>query len=169
MRAVGYGMLPVIFAVVLIGAQQRRPESPSNQQSQTYADLMALDAEQFSHAFARLSPEDKAGFVRARAQLWLQQNRSRLSQSQIALVQEGIDFVSPELYRGPIGPQLEDRLKKLKAKFGCLLKRQDVIDAFSFTGTREPHANAPKQWTWMDGVVAGIEWISNCTSGYIRP
>jgi len=91
---------------------------------------MKLDSRQRIQRFQAMSPEDKAAVVQTHAQRWLEKNRGRLSTSQIALVQEAIDLVTPALYRDPNAPEQVQKYKELSAKLTCQMRVSDVREAF---------------------------------------
>jgi hypothetical protein len=93
--------------------------------------------------------------MRTHANRWLDTNRQRLSSRQIALVQEMIEYLSPEAYRNPSDPQIARRGQELTQKFKCQLRNSDVLAAIG------PHRSPPPA-SWMNDV---WYWFTECVIG----
>lgn len=106
-------------------------------------------------AFAMLTAENKSVIKRAHAQHWLDQHRAELAASQVAVVEEAIAFVSPDLYRNPADAKLRQKEEALRSKLTCALGRRRVQEAFAFL---EP----AKGETWMEAADSWLSWFSDC-------
>jgi hypothetical protein len=84
-----------------------------------------------------ITAEDKAEFVRTHRRRWLAANRYRLSPAQLSSMEEQITFISAELYRQPIDPDLHRQCKELEAR---AMQRFSPSDIYQLTlhGDRVP-------------------------------
>jgi hypothetical protein len=121
----------------------------------TYDGFIRMDQEEREHQFRDASPETKAMLKRTHAERWLAKHRKGLRESQIKLVEEGIAFITPELYRTPEDPQLRLKEEHLKKRLTCGLGQRQVTGAFTFWDqTARP--------SLMDTVDEWLNWFSKC-------
>lgn len=121
---------------------------------------MRLGPAETASRFAAMTPEEKAAVVQTHARVWLERNRSRLTARQVAVVQEAIDFVTPELYRSPDIAQQVKREEELRAKLRCQVPRSDVMAAFGVLRPRTAESS------WFDDLWA---WFEDCVIGWVPP
>jgi hypothetical protein len=149
----------VISAVLLgcawgsLNGQQPAATPPKTQI--TYAAFMALSDRQRWDRFDGLDAETKSMLMRTHANRWLDKNRSRLSAGQIAVMQEVIEYLSPESYRNPGDPQIARRGQELTEKLKCQLRHSDMLAAIG------PHRSPPPA-SWMNDVWL---WFNQCVIG----
>jgi tryptophan 2,3-dioxygenase len=96
-----------------------------------YDRFMSLTVREQQAAFREADPGTKAMLIRVHAQRWLDGHRAELSARQIAAVERGIAFITPELYEA--SPQ--DTLAREMAmthSLECALGRANVLAAFTF-------------------------------------
>jgi hypothetical protein len=85
--------------------------------------------------FNEISAENRALLMKTQVENWLAENRSRLNQDQIAVVEEIISFVKPELYR-----ENRDHLKatqeadKLFNKAETVFSREEIMEMTFVSG-----------------------------------
>ena len=87
-----------------------------------------------------LRPETRASLKRAHATVWLRVHGVDLSNRQIAVLEESIAFVTPQLYAQPESPMILAREAEIKNKLSCTIGRDAAMEAFSF----EPQPASPK-------------------------
>ena len=90
-----------------------------------YDQFFLKPVEERVEIFNEISAENRAYLVRTQAERWLATNRLRLTDEQIAAVEEMNRSISPELYREcreEIDPKIEALIKKVEA----VLSREDV-------------------------------------------
>lgn len=158
--------IAVVFVLAGAGAGITGTQAPSGSgasaqvqvQPMTYEAFMAVGTPKRSEVFATLTPENKSALKRAHAEAWLARNRQRLSATQIAVVQEAIAFLSPELYRQPAIAEMRVKEGKIRQQLECTLNRSDVIEAFTFL-TPGP---AP---TFSERVDEWLSWFGDCVVG----
>jgi hypothetical protein len=144
----------ILVGVSLVVARDGQPQSPAPTEM-TYAAFMALNDQQKRDRFAQFNAETKSVLMRTHANQWLDKNRTRLSASQIALMQEMIAYLSPEAYRNPSDPHIARRGQELTDKFKCQLRNSDVLAAIG------PHRSPPSA-SWMNDVWF---WFTACVIG----
>ena len=149
----GTAVMTLSVASLGIGAHQDAARPAEVQIS--YDQFMKLDSASRTSRFREVNPETKAMIMRTHAERWLAANRGRLTNGQVALVQEAIDFVTPALYRNPSDPELKRKSDALEAKFKCRLRHSDMMAAFG-------PSQAPPPASWLDDMSA---WFSGCLFG----
>lgn len=78
-----------------------------------------------------------------------------MSSDQVALVEEAIAFLSPQLYSNPGDPELRKQEEQLKRKLECSLGRDRVMLAFSdLVPNPQP--------TLADRIDAWLSWFTDC-------
>ena len=92
-RVVPAGLLAIIFACGL-AAQAAT--------SDDYDTFMQQDVKGRLAAFQHLSAEQKADLVRTHVTRWVDVHRSRLTDAQLQITQEWIDYATAENYREPL-------------------------------------------------------------------
>ena len=95
--------------------------------------------------FNAISAENRAFLVKTQAERWLEANRSRLNQEQIAVAEEMIQSISPEWYKNDrnsekIEPKVEALIKKMEAVFS-----RDDLREFA---TRHAKYIPGNGWAW---------------------
>jgi len=134
----------------------QEPPGQTSKAAVSYESFMQLDARVREDRFGAMSPEDKSLIMRTHAERWLDKNRARLSTSQVALVRDAIEFLSPELYRNPADPGFDEKGRELEKAFRCALPRSDVMELFGATRSPVPRAS------WLDDIWA---WFEDCVVG----
>jgi hypothetical protein len=81
--------------------------------------------------FNSSSAHEKAELVRAHIAAWLTLHHMELTEAQIGIVNENIDFVTPELYLSPISAACTAQLKELEARTVALLSRSQMREALT--------------------------------------
>ena len=119
----------------------------------SYEAFVQLDESVRRERFNKYDPETKSYLMRTHAARWLERNRARLSRSQVALMQEVIDFLSPSAFAGT--PEVHAKSKALIDKLECQLSHSDLVAAI------RPDMTPPKT-NWLNEI---WEWLSNCVIG----
>lgn len=81
--------------------------------------------------FGALSAEEKAAFVRVVISRWLEAHRAELSAQQIAILEENVAFIRPELYVDATPPELLSEARQLEARTAELLSREQMRQALT--------------------------------------
>ena len=87
--------------------------------------------------FDGATAEDRAELLRTHRRRWLAAHQYRLSPAQITSVEEQITFISAELYRQPMDPELHRQMKDLEARAIQLFSRSDIYQ-LTLHGDRVP-------------------------------
>ncbi|MEM8556819.1 MAG: hypothetical protein AAGG50_03150 [Bacteroidota bacterium] len=95
-----------------------------------YDEFAQLSMEERIRVFNEIDLENRAAIVREQAQRWLARNRARLSEEQVALYGEMLDFIEPAKYDG-LSPEEERAAIDLTESFLTLFSLEDYRDAFS--------------------------------------
>ena len=104
----------------------------------TYDAYMQLDMPGRIRTFNQVSPENCADIVRTHIQRWLDANRSRLTEEQIAVMEENISFITTDKYALPKTDENMARLKQLEAKAAALFTREEMFQALTIQGSYIP-------------------------------
>jgi hypothetical protein len=155
----GTKKLGVVATSVVLFGLAGTAQSPPVQVSEapvSYESFMLLGAQVRRERFGAMSPEDKSLIMGTHARIWLESNRARLSTSQVALVQDAIEFLSPELYRNPTDPRFDKRAREIEKRFRCALPRSDVLELFGAVRSPVPRAS------WLDDIWV---WLEDCVIG----
>jgi hypothetical protein len=153
----GFMTQSVVACATMLFALPGIPEPRLGQTSAapaSYESFMQLDRQARSERFGVMRPGCKSMIMRTHAKVWLEENRVRLSDRQVTLIQEAIEFLSPELYRNPSDPKFDRKSAELERAFRCALPRSDVMELFgaarSFPMPRS---------SWLDDIWA---WFEDC-------
>ena len=76
--------------------------------------------------FNEITAENRATLVRTHLERWLNRNRGRLSAEQVAMMEENIRFVGPELYGLPKKPEVQAKVLDLAERTRKLFSPSDV-------------------------------------------
>ena len=138
-------MLIALFITALAIGQAAPQQKPVI----AYEAFMELDAKDRRERFEKYDPETKSYLMRTHARKWLEKNRLHLSNTQIALMNETIDFLSPDAFSGT--PEVQAKSQALIEKFKCVISDSDVVAALRPDMT--PSSN------WLNDL---WEWFWNC-------
>jgi hypothetical protein len=131
-----------------------------------YDEFMRLDFNARRERFSHLSHESRAMIVRTHAERWLAENRDRLSRSEIAVFQEAIAFVTPDMSEKPLDPQEMKKYEDLKAVLRCRVDPRDVMAAFRVL--RPPDGTATEgRWTYLKQARCWIYWFVDGMLDYV--
>lgn len=92
-----------------------------------YDQFMPQPFEERLRIFREVSAENRALLMKTHIERWLAANRPRLTDEQVAVVEEFISFISPELYRAE--PEEEKTIREveaLKKKGEAVFSRDDL-------------------------------------------
>jgi hypothetical protein len=102
-----------------------------------YDVVMSGDWDHRMRSLDGITADERAEFMRTHRRRWFAANRHRLSPAQISSMEEQIAFISAELYRRPIDPDLYRQAKELEAKARQLFSPSDIYQ-LTFHGDRVP-------------------------------
>lgn len=120
-------VLPVLAALLL----QTAAHTSAQVHTIGYEAFRKLPESRQNAAFRDADPGTKAMLKRVHAQRWLDAHRRELSQWQIARVEAGIAFITPELYKANPQDTLKQELQ-IANSLECALGRRRVLAAFTF-------------------------------------
>lgn len=92
--------------------------------------------------FGGLSPEEKAELIRTQIRTWVDERRERLTDQQVRLMEENIEFVTAELYQQPRDPELDVRKRDLIARTSEHFGIDEMAQAFTITACDIPDFQA---------------------------
>jgi hypothetical protein len=124
----------------------------------SYDDFVKLAPEARRAQFQRLTADRKALIKRTHAQRWLTTNRARLSDAQIAVANDAIEFVTPQIYLRPGDPDMLEQEQRIKQRLTCILGHDNTRQAFVLDA---PPAQSEGS-TWRSMVDGWLSWFSEC-------
>ena len=162
-------MVAATIAVLLGGAmglrgQQPTPTRPAN--AITYDEFMRLPVQQRPEQFSRLGADSKALVVRTHAERWVAANKTRLSSSELGVLQEAMAFITPRIYEAPMDPQVLKRENEVKARMRCRVNTDDVMAAFNVLGA-SPIPQEKSRWSYLDQAKCWFGWFAESVVDYI--
>jgi hypothetical protein len=132
----------------------------------SFDEFMKLSIKQRHEQFSRLGADGKAFMVRTHAERWLAANRPRLGSSEVAVYQEAIAFVTPQIYEGPMDPHVMKQEQDVKASMRCRVNPADVAAAFDVLG-RPALGATEARWSYMDRAKCWVGWFAESIVDYI--
>lgn len=121
-----------------------------------YDRFISLPKADQNRAFREADPGTKAMLKRVHAERWLQRHRAELSARQIAAVEKGIAFLTPELYAAAPESTLKREIE-MAHSLECALGRENVRAAFTFF--------PPEKQTFGTTVENFLYWLHACVVG----
>jgi len=144
------------------GTSQAAPTAVSHE------DFVRLSPDERRERFAGMRPEDRALLVRTHAQRWLTANRARLTSSELAVFEEMVAFIRPELYVPGPNPTLDEEERALRARMRCRVNPEDVRVAFKVVDPSPNAAALTPTWTFLDRAACWLEWAAEGIAPYVR-
>ena len=127
-------LTPLLLGIVLL---QDAPSTGSPRPPVPYDEFFALaDRDDRIRVFNEITAENRATLVRTHLERWLSRNRGRLSAEQVAMMEENIRFVGPELYSLPKKPEVQAKALDLAERTRKLFGPMDVAQALTIQGDR---------------------------------
>jgi hypothetical protein len=143
----------VLCATAALGNQRPAPDQPRL----SYDEFLKLDDQERESVLSRMSVEQRIVLRRAHAERWLEQNRPSLTASQVAVVTEAIQLLSPERYRNPSDPELIKQEERISHRLACSLGERRALAAFTFRSQPTPPARS-----WSAVLDSWAEWLVEC-------
>lgn len=133
----------------------------------SYQEFMRLEPHQRTEQFRNLGADAKASLKRTHAQLWLEEHRHQLSRVQVQVVQEAIDFITPEIYLNVEDQELRNREVAIGRKLTCTVGQQRATEAFMLVPPVAPPAVGAQaeRPAWKALVDSWLTWFSECVIG----
>jgi len=132
-----------------------------------YQEFMAFPADQRRARFAAMSPENKASVMRTHMERWIQANKGRLTPPELAVFQEMVAYVTPEIYsRRPEGA-LDKREAELRAKMRCRVSPEDVSAATNLFASQLRSASEKASWSYLSQAKCWVNWFLEGVVDYI--
>jgi hypothetical protein len=127
-----------------------------------YDEFIRLGVQERAERFRVLTPDNKSLLIRTHAERWLTAHRNRLSVAQVAVVENAIAFVTPQLYAQPDNPDLVERESSLKQRLSCTLGRENARQAFKFDARGPAGVKQPSM------IDSWLTWFADCVLPSIR-
>jgi hypothetical protein len=124
----------------------------------TYDDFVKLSSEARREKFQRLTAEHKALMKRTHAERWLTTNRATLSDAQIAVANDAIAFVTPQIYLRPNDPGILKQEERIKQRLTCILGHDNTRQAFVLDVPPTQSTGS----TWQSMFDEWLSWFSEC-------
>lgn len=147
-RSLVIATLSMVAALALDGAAQVRTIG--------YDRFIRLPQREQNAAFRDADPGTKAMLKRVHAQRWLERHRAELSARQITAVEQGIAFITPDLYEA--APQETFRREvEMAHALECAIGRRNVRAAFTFLppGTESFGSKVEDFFNWLHACLIG--------------
>ena len=132
-----------------------------------YKEFMAFPADHRRAQFAAMSPENKAGVMRTHMERWIQANKGRLTAPEIAVFEEMVAYVTPEIYRRPPESAVDKREEELRAKMRCRVSPEDVRAATNLFASAATSASEKASWNYLSQAKCWINWFLEGVVDYI--
>lgn len=123
----------------------------------SYDEFLDLEEKERESMLARMPPERRIWLKRVHAERWLEEKRTSLTTSQVAVVTEAIRFLSPERYRNHRGPELIKQETEIAHRLACSLGERRALAAFTFRD-EEP----TRSRSWSDVLDSWAQWLVEC-------
>lgn len=164
---IGAAATIALTALIGTGLASGGQPAPDASAQTSYREFMTLAPAQRTERFRNSSAEAKASLKRTHAQLWLEQHHHQLSGAQVQIVQEAIEFITPELYLNPEDKDSRSRDIAIGRKLACALGQQRATEAFMLVPPVAPPATgAPADRpAWKTLVDTWLTWFSECVIG----
>ena len=130
-----------------------------------YDDFMKINPSERHARFASLNSDNKAVIVRTHGERWLARNRTRLSKTEIAVLEEIIRFITPDRYAKRREAGIDKAEQALRDRMRCRVNVTDVTEAFNIFSTTKPSAEA--RWTYLDQAKCWVQWIAEDLIEYV--
>jgi hypothetical protein len=150
-------LVSVAFCGFLSTASAQQPARPMGDEI-TYDDFVKLAPDARREKFQRLTAEHKALVKRTHAERWLTTNRARLSDAQIAVANDAIEFVTPQIYLRPNDPEMLEQEHRIKQRLTCILGYDNTRQAFVLDASPTQKEGS----TWRGMVDGWLSWFSEC-------
>jgi hypothetical protein len=165
-------VLPIAALIVLAFAgaaarEFRQAGAPAMVPMTAYDDFTKLSDEDRRARFASISAENKAMIMRTHVELWLRHNRERLTASEIAVFQEMIGYITPDIYRTQSNGLVDKREDGLRATMRCRVSPDDVREATNVIRTERPSASRQPTWSYLQQGRCWIDWFLEGLGDYI--
>ena len=141
-----------------------RLQGPSS--SNVYDDFMKLSPRERRARFSALSAEQRATIVQTNVRRWINSNRDRLSAGELAVFEEIVAFLSPELSSHHTGAA-NKREDALKARMRCRVATEDVKQATNVFGETAESPYRTMQWTYLTQAKCWVEWMIESAVDYL--
>lgn len=97
------------------------------QKEVSYDELMPLPFEERLKIFNEISAENRALLVKTQVERWLETHRLQLNQTQIALLDEAVQFITPDKYEEDRDTEkVEREIEKLQKKMETVFSRDEM-------------------------------------------
>lgn len=151
-----------------LSAQLLRGQSQTVDSAFDYDAFMRLPSDQRRERLAAMRATDRALIVRTHATRWLAANRARLSPTEIAIFDELIAFIRPELYAPRPNPAIDEEERALRTRMRCRVNPDDVRAAFMVIGASPEVSVSAPRWTFLDRASCWLEWATEEVAPYLR-
>ena len=131
-----------------------------------YDDFMKLTAHQRRARFNTISAENRATILQTHVKRWLHNNRGRLTAGELAVFEEIIAFLSPDLYREPDG-DLNKREGALWARMRCRVIPEDVREATDVFGEASESPPQKVNRGYLRQAKCWIDWMIESVVDYV--
>jgi hypothetical protein len=132
-------VLRAIILLSTVGLGVAVAQAPRQSSAQVdYDTFMKGTVQERIRLFNEVSAEYRAALVRTHIERWLEQNEARLTQEQIQLMHENLEFVTPDAYRTSRPPELLERAKALEQRTAAVFSREDMLQALTIRGDYIP-------------------------------
>lgn len=111
----------------------------------SYDEFMPQPFQERLKIFNNISAENRALLIKTHVERWLAANRPRLTQEQIALVEEMIPYLTPERYQAERDMEkIAQEAEALRRKAEAVFSREDVMQIMSNRADYVPPVEAKK-------------------------
>ena len=123
-----------------------------------YGDFMKLSASERRACFDSLTAENRARIVQTHVKRWLDKNRRHLTAGELAVFEEIVAFLSPELSRTSDGAS-DKRQDALQARVRCRVAPEDVSAATNVFGEARNSLGQKAKRSYLKQAKCWIDWV----------
>src|SRR5262245_50865851 len=152
----------MVTALLLLVAPAQDAQSPySPRPAVPYDQFFAMtNRSDRIRVFNEITAENKATLVRTHMERWLNRHRGRLSAEQVAMMEENIRFVTPELYGLPKSPELHAKILELAERTSGLFSASDAAQALTMQGDRVADNREPTDFLIIvEATTSGVNLV----------
>jgi len=104
----------------------------------SYDDFMKTDASDRIARFNQITSENRAEIVKTHITRWRDANKSELSKDQLAIIEEQLALISPEMYSERRTEESMQKVRDLAERTSKLFTQDQMIRAFTIRGVYIP-------------------------------
>lgn len=119
-------MYDFLLAALFLTTPSPITAQPAPREVIVYDDFMKQERRERLELFSEITPGNRAALVRTHIQRWLAKNRDRLTEEQLALLEESFRSITPEAYTANGRAEEEDEVRDLMERMAAAFDPSDL-------------------------------------------